>query len=256
MPTQRFVRLLVRGAAVGASLFVTTGVLAATHEAQATAKTPHLSSRALGSTLVAPPTTTPPTTTPPTTAAPAPKPAPVPRTPTTVRPRPTSTAAKAPARTSAAAPAPSGTEQERGEQALARINYPWQTLGYTISFEPGRQTYLGLTESGPRIIHIYVRGNESLDTLTRTIGHELGHALDFTLTSDDERTQYIAIRGINATLDTWYGCDACEDYSTAAGDWAETFQYWLLGPGQYYSKMGPPPTADQLTQLSAIFAPQ
>jgi hypothetical protein len=155
---------------------------------------------------------------------------------------------------SSAAPAPATTPEARGQQALARINYPWQQLGYTLSFEPGRATYLGLTESDTRTIHIYVRDNESLDTLARTIGHEMGHALDFSHTSDAERSQYLAIRGINGSLDEWYSCNGCTDYTTPAGDWAETFQYWLLGPGQFWSQMGPPPTADQLAQLGAIFA--
>ena len=205
------------------------------------------------STTVAPPPTTVATTPPPppTTT----KPRPVATTAATPRPRATPTPTP-PRQVTQAAPVPTGTEQQRGEQALARINYPWQNFGYTISFEPGDSTYLGLTDSGTRVIHIFVRNNESLDTLARTIGHELGHVLDFTLTSDDERSQYIAIRGINATVDTWYGCNACEDYSTAAGDWAETFQYWLFGPGQYFSKMGPPPNASQLAQLSTLFAPQ
>jgi hypothetical protein len=185
-----------------------------------------------------------------TSAVPAPV---VTSPPTTARPRPTVTTVKPAARVAQAAPA-TYTVEERGAQALARINYPWQRLGYTISFEAGHDTYLGLTESSPRVIHIYVRAGESLDTLARTIGHELGHALDFSYTSDAEHAQYITIRGLDASVDSWYGCDACEDYSTAAGDWAETFQYWLLGPGQYYSKMGPPPSADQLAQLDTLFA--
>lgn len=239
---------------------VASGVLAIRNDGPSPARASAHQPRPTTSTTAEPTTTTtvaPPTTAPPTIAAPARPPAPAKTTPPTTRPRATTTTPLPPrARVSQAAPLPSGNPQERGEQALTLIDYPWQKLGYTVSFEPGRETYLGLTDSGARIIHIYVRADESRDTLARTIGHEMGHALDFSLTDDDERARYIAIRGIDATVDTWYGCDACEDYSTAAGDWAETFQYWLLGAGQYYSKMGPPPSADELAQLSAIFAPQ
>ena len=258
MPNRRLLRGLTHGLVVCLSLGVTSGVLALNHgspSASASVKRTHDTT----STTEAPVTTLPPTTIPPTTVAPAPAPTTTrpAATPTTARPRPTTTTPPKPvSHVSKASGIPSGTPEERGQQALALINYPWQQLGYTVSFEPGRETYLGLTESGSRIIHIFVRDNESLDTLARTIGHEMGHALDFSMTSDDERAHYIAIRGINATVDTWYGCDACEDYSTAAGDWAETFQYFLFGPGQYYSKMGPPPSADQLAQLASIFAPQ
>lgn len=251
MPNGRSLRWLARSTVVVTSLGVTSGLLAIGHGAVAGPIAVAQRSHVTTSTSVAPPVTEPPTTAPPTTAAPRPV---VTAPPVTAAPRPVTTAA--PRHVAHAAALPSGTPEERGQQALALINYPWQALGYTISFEPGRQTYLGLTDQGTRIIHIYVRDSESLDTLARTIGHEMGHALDFGLTTDAERQQYIAIRGINSTLDTWYSCDACTDYSTAAGDWAETFQYWLLGPGQFWSQMGPAPTADQLAQLSAIFAPQ
>jgi hypothetical protein len=245
-PSQFF----VRAATVVVSVGLGTGALALVHGAPGAP---------VAVATVPGPTTSTTVAIPPTTVTVPPAPTTTVRRPvSTAAPRPaTSTTARPPvARVTQAAPAPSNDPQARGEQALARINYPWQKFGYTISFEPGQPTYLGLTDSGTRVVHIYVRNNESLDTLARTIGHELGHVLDFTMTSDDERSQYIAIRGINATVDTWYGCNACEDYSTAAGDWAETFQYWLFGPGQYFSKMGPPPDANQLAQLGAIFAPQ
>jgi hypothetical protein len=253
MPSRRSLRLFVRGASLCVSLVLPLGVLTLAHAGSTSPVTVATRSHAAPTTTTAAPPVTVPPTIPPTTAAP--KPAPV-TTPTTARPRVTTAPRPAPRAIAQASTVPSGTPAERGAQALALINYPWQTLGYQVSFEPGRDTYLGLTDSGTRVIHVFVRDNESMDTLARTIGHEMGHALDFSLTTDAERAQYIAIRGINATVDTWFGCDACEDYSTAAGDWAETFQYYLFGPGQYFSKMGPPPSADQLAQLAAIFAPQ
>jgi hypothetical protein len=249
----RLPQFLLRASAVVVTLGLSTGAIAAvsgTRDPSTLATDMPAGQPTTSTTVALPPTTVTVPPAPATTAAPRPAPA-------TTAPRPTATTAKpAPSHVTQAAPVPSGDPNARGQQALALINYPWQKFGYTISFEPGDPTYLGMTDSGARVIHIFVRNNESMDTLKRTTGHELGHVLDFTMTSDDERAQYIAIRGINATVDTWYGCNACEDYSTAAGDWAETFQYWLFGPGQYFSKMGPPPNADQSAQLSTLFAPQ
>ncbi|HUR79057.1 MAG TPA: hypothetical protein VMZ22_14000 [Acidimicrobiales bacterium] len=196
-----------------------------------------------------------PTTTTSTTLAPPPPPPPPPTTPTTTRPAPQPPRAKTPQATAAPRPVVVTVPpaQQRGEAALAKIDFPWQRLGYTISFEPGRQGYLGLTDSANRSIRIFVRANESMDTLARTIAHEIGHAVDFETITNDEAANYIAIRGINATPQTWFGCNGCTDYQTAAGDFAETFQYWLLGDGQYFSQMGPKPTSEQLAQLAPIF---
>jgi hypothetical protein len=149
----------------------------------------------------------------------------------------------------------SQTVQQRGEAALALIGYPWQSLGYAIEFDGDRAGLLGETNEGTQVISIYVRARESRDTLARTIAHEIGHALDFTRTTDAERAAFIAIRGYDASIATWSGCNECNDFATAAGDWAETFQYWLLGDGQFLSQMGPKPSAEQLAQLGSLFAP-
>src|SRR5690242_18324242 len=129
MPS-RHVQLFTRGATVVVAVGATLGVLAfgqGTHDAAVAA--PPSATVASTTTTVAP---APPTTVaPPTTAAPRP----VSTTPTTARPHPTTTAPVRTARVSASSPVPSGTPEERGQQALALINYPWQQLGYTVSFE-------------------------------------------------------------------------------------------------------------------------
>jgi hypothetical protein len=248
MPESTKARWMIRVTAALVTVGSASGVLAVAHSSDATPLAAPKAARATTSTT-APPVVVTSTTTPPTTSAPTPPPT---SPPTTAAPRP---------RVVAAAPTPAPvsssyatqTVQERGEQALALINYPWQKLGFRIDFLPGRSGILGLTSSSPKVISIYVRDNESLDTLARTIAHEMGHALDFTRVNDSLAAQYIAIRGIDATPATWFGCNECSDYQTAAGDFAESFQYWLLGDGQFLSQMGPKPTSDQLAQLTAIF---
>jgi hypothetical protein len=245
MPGAPRARWIVRVAAAATAAAVAAGIFAVAHHSEPVTLAAPKAVRTTTSTTAAPVVVTS-TTTPPTTiAAPA----------TTA---PTTTAAPRPV-TTLAAPAPAApvyatqSVQERGAQALAVVNYPWQRLGFTIEFLPGRAGILGTTNSATHVISIYVRDNQSLDSLARTIAHEMGHAVDFAFTKASEAQQYIAIRGIAATVESWFGCNECSDYQTAAGDFAEVFQYWLLGDGEFLSQMGPKPTAEQLTQLAAIF---
>jgi hypothetical protein len=246
MPESTKSRWIIRVATTVLAAGSATGVLAVAHSSESTPLAAPNPVRTTTSTTAAPVVVTSTTIAPPptTTAAPV-----TTTPPTTSAPRPVTTAAPAPAPSSYS----TQTVQERGEQALALINYPWQRLGFTIEFLPGRTGILGTTNSSTHVISIYVRDHQSLDSLARTIAHEMGHAVDFAFTTPSEAEQYIAIRGIDATVDTWFGCNECSDYQTAAGDFAETFQYWLLGDGEYLSQMGPKPSSEQLAQLAPIF---
>lgn len=184
-----------------------------------------------------------------TTAAPVPTTIPAPPT-THVTAPPTTTAPRAVASSQGA------TLQERGEAALALINYPWERLGYRIDFQGGVAGVLGETNSTTHVITIFIRSGQSSLTIARTIAHEMGHALDFSLTTVSEARQYLAIRNLPYAVTDWYPtCDGCTDFGSPAGDFAETFAYYLLGPGDFRSLIGPEPTAEQLSQLGDVFAP-
>lgn len=169
---------------------------------------------------------------------------------------PTTTATTArPART---APKPTttttapGTIESRGAAALALINYPWQRTGYSIVFTGPNDNLLGLTEPSRQQITIYLRPTQSLSDVTHILGHEIGHAVDFTMTSDAERAEYRRIRGLDDR--PWYPtCGICPDYTFPVGDWAETFAYWLLGNGNFNSQLAGKPTPAQLAALKPIF---
>ncbi len=177
--------------------------------------------------------------------------------PTTVVTAPPTTRVVAPPTT--AAPrvvAAAATIQERGEAALALISYPWPELGYRVIFTGGRAGVLGETNSTMRTITIYIRDGQTSLQLARTIAHEMGHALDFSHTTIAEARQYLAVRGLNYDVRDWYPtCDGCTDFGSPAGDFAETFAYYLFGPGDFRSLIGAEPTADQLSQLTGIFSP-
>jgi hypothetical protein len=149
-----------------------------------------------------------------------------------------------------------GWEQRMGEAALTRLDYPWEALGVQIAFLPARSGYLGLTFPKERRIEMFVRDGVSVDDLARNTAHELGHALDWARNTPATRALFSQIRGIDPGRN-WFACSGCTDLSTPAGDFAETFSFWLMGgafPSR--SKLGSgPPTADQLRELAALFAP-
>jgi hypothetical protein len=189
-------------------------------------------------------TTAPPA--PPTTLAPVPSPA----TTTVAAPPLAPTPTPAPTPTT---PRPL-TVEERGQQALVLIRYPWPATGYSIVFSGPREGFLGLTVTETRTVNIYVRNGQSAGSIARVIAHELGHAVDITMTTDEERLDYLGIRGLGDV--PWYpDCLRCSDYGSPAGDFAEVFTYWLLGDGSFNSLIGGTPSAIELAQLQPIFTP-
>jgi hypothetical protein len=59
-------------------------------------------------------------------------------------------------------------------------------------------------------------------------------------------------RGIRPNT-PWFGCNGCSDFNTPAGDFAETFAYLLLGPGNFSGKIASAPTGEQAVSLKTFF---
>lgn len=144
--------------------------------------------------------------------------------------------------------------QAIGEQALELIDYPWEELGWTVEFLPGRSGYLGLAFGPERRVEIYVRDHHTVTEVAHTLAHELGHAVDLTFGTEYRRGEYRRMRGLSPDAD-WFGCDACSDYATPAGDFAEVFEYWLIGGGDFRSRLAGPPEREQLAAISTLFVP-
>jgi len=135
--------------------------------------------------------------------------------------------------------------------ALALIPFPWQQLNFQIVFLAPRTGYRAMTFPAQHRIEIYARPNDSAQMLAYDIAHELGHAVDLTFNSEEKRLKWMEARGINPKT-PWFGCDACADAKTPAGDFAETFAFLLLGPGHFTARIAPPPTAEQIPALRTL----
>jgi hypothetical protein len=146
-----------------------------------------------------------------------------------------------------------GDHEQRGEAALAIITYPWRSKlpGWTIEFKETRSGVLGYTFTNDKRIEVYVRDSMSPDLLAHVIAHEIGHAVDVTLNSGDERRTWLNARGIPES-DWWPGEGGVSDFRSGAGDFAEGFAAWQVGTGSYRSKMGSAPNSDQLELLATL----
>lgn len=144
------------------------------------------------------------------------------------------------------------TVQERGEAALASLDYDWRRLGYRVQFRPYDGTSLGSANRVTRTITVYVKPQQSELSLRTSLAHELGHALDFEHGDADRRATYRRVRGLSPSS-AWWPCNRCNDYSSPAGDFAEVFAAWLVGPGDFRGRLKGPPSAGELQELTPLF---
>ena len=160
-----------------------------------------------------------------------------------------------PAVKEAAGPVTALLEARRPPDVLAGLSYPWQKLGYSVTFLPARRGVLGATYLEDRRIEIYVRPDQTPLQLAHVIGHELGHAVDATYGTPERRKEWMRLRGIDPTLE-WWGCLGCRDYATPAGDFAEVFALWLAGPGSGFNgRLVGPPLQEDMHLLTRFFWP-
>ncbi len=150
-------------------------------------------------------------------------------------------------------PPPPVTPDERGAAALALLDHPWQQLGWTIDFEPGRPGYLGMAYVEERRIVVWVRPEQSIEHLASVVAHELGHAVDLTWGTPERRARWTQLRGLDAST-PWFGCSQCTDFATPAGDFAEVFSYWQTGT-DFQSRMAGYPSPEALEALLPLFMP-
>ncbi len=171
--------------------------------------------------------------------------------PSTTTPATTAPSTTTPATTATSALALPGYEQ-RGANALSLVSYPWQRQlpGWVIEFKPERKGYYGLTMVDENRIEVYVRSDQSDALLAHVVAHEIGHALDVTLNDGDDRRRWQEARGISDA--PWWPSPAATDFSTGAGDFAESFAHWQVGGTSFRSNLGPTPNDAQRALLAEL----
>ncbi len=142
--------------------------------------------------------------------------------------------------------------QQLGEETLTLIGYDWvvHLPEWRIEFLPREGSAAGYTWSHEQRIEIFVRESSTPESLARVLAHELGHAVDVSLNSPEERQQWLLQRG--ATETPWWPSSGAPDFQTGAGDFAETFAAWLVPDLEFRSIVGPPPTGDDIALVAAL----
>jgi len=140
-----------------------------------------------------------------------------------------------------------------GQAALSEISYPWEQLlpGWEIEFLPGQDGLFGLTLVPEQRIEIYVRSEQAPRMVAHVVAHELGHAIDVSLNDGADRRRWSELRGLDAP---WWPESGATDFSTGAGDFAESFAAWQVGPAGFRSTLADPPDGAEIELLAELSA--
>lgn len=145
--------------------------------------------------------------------------------------------------------------QKVAADGLEMIRYPWRSelQGWEIAFLTPQGRASGYTWSDQQRIEVFVREGDDAARVARVLAHELGHAVDVTLNTGDERRAWLAERDA-ADETPWWPASGAADFETGAGDFAEVFANWQLDNDDFKSVVNP--TVDegdlQLLELLAI----
>jgi len=140
--------------------------------------------------------------------------------------------------------------EQVGQLALDLVSYDWQTHlpGWSIEFKQGRDGILGYAFFDQQRIEIYVRPSHGPAEVAATLAHELGHAVDVSLLTNDDRADWTDLRSIDAS---WWPRSTGSDFASGAGDFAEAFAVWQIGEISH-SEVAGQPTPDQLALLASL----
>ncbi len=154
---------------------------------------------------------------------------------------------------SAVAEGPTGYEERRGNAALERISYNWQSMlpGWKIEFQPQRSGYYGLTFTKTKTIVLYVRPSQSQSHLEHVLAHEMGHAVDVVNLNYSGRKIWREARGLS-DASPWWPNSGANDRSSGAGDFAESFAAWQLSSAYFQSNLAGFPNSTQMKLIKDL----
>ncbi len=109
---------------------------------------------------------------------------------------------------------------------------------------------LGYAHFDQRRIEIYVRSDQTPRDVAEVLAHELGHAVDVTSLTREDRARWLSARGLESTA-WWPPEGARSDFASGAGDWAEAFAMWLLSDASQ-SEVGGPLTPEHLALVGEL----
>lgn len=138
-----------------------------------------------------------------------------------------------------AGPAPAACRMPDGPTALSMVEYP---SPWPITFAGPRRGYLGVTNLTQQRITIYLRCGLSEASVATTIAHEIGHAVDWTMNSEEDRRRWMGERGI--TPRPWFPAWGARDFASPAGDFAEVFAWFHAPRTGFKSRLGPVPASE------------
>ncbi len=140
--------------------------------------------------------------------------------------------------------------EQVGQLALELLSYDWRAHlpGWSIEFKQGRDGILGYAFFDQQRIEIYVRPSHGPTEVAATLAHELGHAVDVSLLTNDDRAVWTDLRSIDAP---WWPRSSGSDFASGAGDFAEAFAAWQVGE-MSRSEVAAQPTPGQLALLASL----
>ncbi len=124
-----------------------------------------------------------------------------------------------------------------GLRAESLIGYDWQAIlpGWEINYEQSGGGLRAVTDRTTSEITMYIQADESPAVVAAALAHELGHAIDLTYFTDDQRFEWLEARGMPAV---WWAGDGLNDFNVGSGDFAEAVAaLWVGSPS--YSEQGP-----------------
>ena len=172
--------------------------------------------------------------------------------PSTIAETSSASTSAAPATTQQPVPATTAPAATIEQLALDLVSYDWQAVfpSWRVDFAGPRTGIRALTYPSERRVEIFIRPDDTPETLHRVLAHELGHVIDVMVNDDADRARWAEQRNLPAGT-PWWPSAAAPDFATGAGDFAEAFAVMETGVTSQ-SSVGNQPTSADLELLREL----